>query len=259
MQALNTPDVPLTEVGKIIEQDVGMAAKVLQLVSSAFFGLSKETTTVRTAVNYLGIDILKQLVLSVEIFRTFQPAHQVEGFSIHQFQEHSRQVASIAARLPVPKSAASGCVVAALLHDTGKLIMANKLPEQYELAYRTSIQENRPQYAVEKDLFKTSHAEIGGYLLGLWGLPASITAAVCWHHSDELAASAAPKLDMTTAIQIADTLAHDHLRGPHVTEPPHDPLNEAHLASIGMGDEIPGWRAMAEEVLEEASSVPVAG
>ena len=72
-QALADPDTSLQKVAKIIEQDVGISAKVLQLVNSAFFGVSHSMTNIQSAVSYLGINTLKSLVLSVEIFRAFQP------------------------------------------------------------------------------------------------------------------------------------------------------------------------------------------
>jgi HD-like signal output (HDOD) protein len=250
LDALNKPDVPLAEVGRIIESDVGMTAKVLQLVSSAFFGLSEEVTAVRSAVSYLGLDILKQLVLSVEIFRTFCPACAVRGFSLQSFQEHSRTVANIASCLPVPKKTASACVVAALLHDAGKLVMAAKLPEQFEAALSMSMQEGRPLWVVERDLIGTSHAEIGAYLLSLWGLPETVTRAVRKHHDLEMKPSA-PGLDIVAAVHVADILAYDCAKNPCQAATPHDPLNIEYLTCIGMQDAVPAWRAMAEQVIAD--------
>jgi HD-like signal output (HDOD) protein len=250
LEALNKPDVTLAEVGRIIERDVGMAAKVLQLVSSAFFGLAEEVTAVRSAVNYLGVDILKQLVLSVDIFRTFCPAHAVRGFSLEVFQQHSRVVANIASRLPVSKNSASACVVAAFLHDAGKLVMATRLPDQFEAALSTSMQEGRPLWAVERDLIGASHAEVGAYLLALWGLPETVTGAVRRHHDLEMKPSA-PGLDMVAAVHIADILAYDCAKNPSQTATPHDPLSVEYLTAIGMENEAPAWRAMAEQVIAD--------
>ena len=212
MEALRNPDVAIEEIGRIIEQDVGMTAKVLQLVNSAFFGLLQEVTTVRTAVSHLGLDVLKQLVLSVEIFRTFHPQQQLPGFSIETFQNHSRLAAAIAARLPAPKKTVAEAVVAALLHDTGKLVLASRLPGPFQTALETSAREGRPLPEVEKELTGTGHAEIGAYLLALWGLPLPIVDAVCRHHHPAVAAERGPGLDVLALTHLADALAFEQVK-----------------------------------------------
>ena len=95
MRALDDPDVPVTQIGRIVEQDVAIAAKVMQLVNSAFFGGPQEITTIQRAVSYLGVDLLKQLVVTAEIFHTFQPARNVSGFSLDRLQGHSQLVAAL--------------------------------------------------------------------------------------------------------------------------------------------------------------------
>lgn len=80
VRALDAPDVPVTRVGHIVEQDIAISAKVLQLVNSAFFGRSQVITAISHAVTFLGVDVLKQLVISAEIFRAFQPRHHIEGY-----------------------------------------------------------------------------------------------------------------------------------------------------------------------------------
>src|SRR5262249_24231868 len=121
MQALQNTDVSIDEVAGVVARDVGMAAKVLQLVNSAFFGLPQRMSTIHGAVSYLGLDVLKQLTLSVEVFRAFQPCGNIRGFSPGAFQRHSRDVARIVACLPVSKRLMPNAVVAALLPYTGKL------------------------------------------------------------------------------------------------------------------------------------------
>lgn len=246
--ALRDPDVSLDEVGKIIERDVAMTAKVLQLVNSAFFGLVREVGTVREAVSVLGLDTLQHLVLSVEIFRTFRLGRVVQGFTIEAFERRSHLAARIAAMLPAPKPVSSTAVVAALLHDTGTLILATRLPDQLELALRTSAKENRPLHAVEKDLSGVGHAEIGAYLLGLWGLPPAIVNAVYWHHQPPLAAQPGGQLDALAITHIADALAFEtqwehSAAGP----PPYSLLNAQYVESLGVTGQLPEWKALATQ------------
>jgi putative nucleotidyltransferase with HDIG domain len=249
--ALQDPDVSLADVGEIIERDVGMTAKVLQLVNSAFFGLVHEVTTVRGAVGVLGLDTLQRLVLTVEIFRTFRPGRSIPGFSLDGFERHSHFAARIAALLPAPKPVSSAAVVAALLHDTGKLILASHLPGQFELALRKASEESRPLHSVERELTGTGHAEIGAYLLDLWGLPKTIVDAVARHHRPPPSGRPTRELDVLAITHIADALAFEVQRG----EPGSGDaarncnlLDGEYVASLGVADQVPDWRALATKV-----------
>jgi HD-like signal output (HDOD) protein len=251
LTALEDPDIALTEVGKIIEQDVGMSAKILQLVNSAFFGLLREVGSVATAVGYLGLDIVKQLVLSAHIFRTFHPVHPLAGFSLEAFQAHSRLAARIAGRLPAPESVIPTAVVTTLLHDTGKLVLAARLPEQFAMALRVSREERRPLYAVEEALIGTGHAEIGAYLLGLWRLPPPIVEAVYRHHHPT-AQQSPQQLDILACTHIADALAFELAQDvPGDAPPACSLLDESYVAALGVADQVPVWRSLAQQVFQD--------
>lgn len=253
LDAIKNPDVAIDEIGRIIEQDVGMTAKVLQLVNSAFFGLLQEITTVRAAVSHLGLDVLKQLVLSVEVFRTFQPKRRVEGFSLEALQSHSRLAAGIASRLPAKRKVSGEAVVAALLHDTGKLVLAAHVPEQFEQVLQQMRRENRSLLEVEREVTGTGHAEIGAYLLALWGLPMPIVDAVCRHHRPERAADAEPGLDVLALTHLADGLAYDFVKDTACEADGEGLLNLEYLTALGVTEELPGWRQLAAEVAQPAA------
>jgi HD-like signal output (HDOD) protein/CheY-like chemotaxis protein len=249
LMALQEPDVNMARVWRIIEQDVGMTAKVLQLVNSAFFGLRNEMTDVRGAVNYLGLDTLKQLVLSVELLRTFQPSPAF-AFWLAEFEAHCRLAAQIATRLPVPSSLGSTAVVAALLHDTGKLVIATRLPSQFELALRTAREERLPLHDVEDRLIGTNHAEVGAYLLDLWGLPEAIVEAARRHHHPKDPSKRAEKLDVVAVTHVADALARELKEDlPVETSSIVSLLDMDYVGELGMIDQLPIWRALARQVI----------
>lgn len=245
VQALEKPDVSLKEVSRIVERDVGVSAKVLQLVNSAFFGLGQEITTVQAAVGYLGLDVLNQLVLTIELFQAFKPVERVTGFSLAEVEDHCRLTAAIASRLPLPKSLAVAVPGSALLHDAGQLVLATKLSAEFESAIRTAIAERKPRHLAEERLLGASHAEVGAYLLGLWGLPGCIVEAVMHHHAPGRVAAEAG-LNLPTAVHVADCLAHACHPATGGAPPPE--LDLAHLERLGLADQVPAWTAMAEEV-----------
>jgi len=246
-QALADPDVSLQKVAKIVEQDVGISAKVLQLVNSAFFGLAHSMTNIQSAVSYLGINTLKNLVLSVEIFRAFRPKRGLPGFSLEKLEYHAQLTAHIAARLPVPKHLADIAVVAAMLHDVGKLILAWKLSEHFEKMLAEALGARCPVYKVEVRENGFSHAEIGAYLLGLWGLPYTIVEAVALHHGPNRVPH--QNFDAISAVYAANLLAHE-LEESSSEEPAVYNLEnyQEELTMLGVWEMIPKWQAMAREI-----------
>jgi HD-like signal output (HDOD) protein len=245
--ALAGPNNSIRNVARIIEADVAISAKILQLVNSAFFGAARSITNVQTAVCHLGINTLKSLVLSVEVFRVFAPKRPLPGFSLEDLQRHARLTSYIAARLPVPNHLVDIAVVAGMLHDVGKLIMAWKLPERFKKLMAEGREEQCPLYKVEEREYGFSHAEIGAYLLGLWGLPYAVVEAVALHHTP----SRVPhrNFDAASAVYIANLLARELDSSPPLPWDDERQSDQQYLTSLGVQMDVPQWRAMAAEVL----------
>jgi len=244
--ALADPDSSIQKIAEIIEHDVAISAKILQLVNSAFFGVARSITNIQNAVGYLGIITLKSLVLSVEVFRVFAPKGPLEGFSLEKLQRHARLTAYIAARLPVPAHLVDFAMVAGMLHDVGKLIMAWKLPERFRKLMAEAREEQCPLYKVEEREYGFSHAEIGAYLLGLWGLPYALVEAVALHHSPNRVPH--QNFDAATAVYIANLLTQELDSSPLSPQEDGFRNNQEYLVSLGVQEELPHWRAMAAEV-----------
>jgi HD-like signal output (HDOD) protein len=249
-QAINDPEVSLDRMAKIVESDVAISAKVLRLVNSAFFGLMNEIATVKTAVCYLGIEVLKHLVLSVEVFGVFRVRKPIAGFSMEKLQSHAQLTARIVKGLPVPRYLTDAAIVAALLHDVGKLVMAARLPEQLAHALKIASHEGQPLYAVEDNLLGFNHAGIGAHLLALWGLPSPIVEAVAYHH----APSRIPqqKFDTVAAVYLADLLAHECDQGQPSTDgfSVLQTTDIAYLNALEVTPNLTAWQAMAREAAD---------
>jgi putative nucleotidyltransferase with HDIG domain len=231
------------ELAQIIEQDIAMSAKILQLVNSAFFGLSRRVTSVPEAVSYLGFRMIQQLMLGAEIFADGGFASR-PGMSLEGLRDHSLLTAAIARRiLSDDRRAAEDAWTAGLLHDIGKLILAAELPEHLAAPVSVAQQTGRPAYEAEQQLYGVTHAEIGAYLVGMWGLPYSIVEAVGNHHAPERVPH--PGLDVLTAVYVANALAHECEPDARAYQPP---LNSDYLSSFGILDRIPGWRDDANEL-----------
>jgi len=246
-KALADPDSSLRKISGIVEQDIGISAKILQLANSAFFGSSEPVANIQSAVGYLGLNALKCLVLSLEIFKVFAPRTNVPGYSIDAMQRHALITAHIVARLPVPKHLADVAFVSSMLHDVGKLIQAWKLPESFAETIRQSADEHLPLYKVEERARGFSHAEIGAYLLGIWGLPYPVVETVALHHAPTRVPHQG--FDAIAAVYVANLLAHRVDPVPAKADPESDLTQfEQDLAALGVLDSIPAWQQMASDV-----------
>ncbi|MBN2211368.1 MAG: HDOD domain-containing protein [Sedimentisphaerales bacterium] len=185
MEALGTPDVTIRTVGNIIRQDVAMSAKILQLVNSAFFGVQRHVGCVEQAVMLLGLELIKALVLSVRIFSQFDKT-KLGRFNQEALWRHSMTTASfaklIAEDLQCSDKQRDYMLLAGMLHDVGQLVLATTQGEDYEAVLKRLETDAVNTYQAEQEILGATHAEVGAYLLGLWGFSDSIINAVAYHH-----------------------------------------------------------------------------
>ncbi len=228
-------ETSLADIGALVESDIAMCARVLQLVNSSFFGLGRTISSAREAVTYLGMAPLRALVLSAGAFRAFVPGRPIEGFSVEALETHSARVARLAAELMPDRSDAEDAFTAGMLHDLGKLLPAAHQPDELALVLAAARESGRPVHAIEYERTGVSHAEIGAYLLTLWGLPHPVVQAVAHHHAPDRLGTG--RLDPSAAVHIADLLITEQEQG---TAPGEDDL-----ATLGVADQLPAWRDLA--------------
>ncbi|MBN1824657.1 MAG: HDOD domain-containing protein [Candidatus Eisenbacteria bacterium] len=201
VRLLSDPDAALDEVVKIIERDVGMVANILHLVNTAFYAPKQRITKINQAVSYIGITVLKSLFLSAEAFRAFEGKIPAE-FSLEEFQNHGMEVGSEAAEMMGTQRERDDAFLAGMLHDVGKLVLLTEHPDQYQEVLRRAESGQSSCVETEREIWQVTHADVGGYILGLWFLPYTIVEAVTYHHNPP--APMAEGLDVTTAVYRAN-------------------------------------------------------
>jgi len=185
VRAVESPLISLSEIGEIIARDVSMTGRVLHLVNSAFFGLPRQVSNPQTAVVLLGINVIKSLVCYVKLFFA-APDIIMPGLSLDKLWLHSSLTArlsrEIATNLNSPPSVQEDAFLAGMLHDVGKLLLLDH-PRYFSRVLQPLSGNSEKEFSeAEYKTFGTSHAEIGAYLLGLWGLPDPVVEAVACHH-----------------------------------------------------------------------------
>jgi putative nucleotidyltransferase with HDIG domain len=203
--ALAEPNACAESVAEVVEQDAGSSAKMLQLVNSAFFGLARQVTTVREAITYLGLTPVRGIVLACEVSGTFGTLAPDLADAVEAVNQHSLAVA-IAARELVPAPRRLDAFVAGMLHDVGRLALAAAAPDLFRRVRDEQEARAVPVAAVELELLDATHADLGAYLLQLWGLPLALINPVARHHD----ADATDDPDaVVAAVATAEERCHD--------------------------------------------------
>lgn len=227
-------DCSARELAAIVERDAAMAAKVLQLANSSYFGLAREVTSVAQAVTLLGVEVLKGLALTANIFAASNGA-RIRSETIEELQDHALAVAALAKQfLSDDPSLAAAAFTAGIVHDIGRTVLASRYGELYEEALRDAEVAGRTAWSIERERFGASHAEVGAYLLGVWGLPMKIVEAVAHHHDPSLASE--PACTLAAALQVAGETLHRGSVAPASDPFPQNPALAARVAA---------WRSAA--------------
>lgn len=204
---LQSPRCSLKKIGEIISADVGMSAKILQLVNSSFFGMYTRVTSPAQAVNLLGTETVKALVLHVQVFSQFN-TRQCPRFSLARLARHSLLTAMLAKRLSSLEKAGQdvqdNTFLAGIVHDVGKLLFAVNCSSLYDEMLEMALSRDKSFSSLEQEVLGAGHAQLGAYLLGLWGMDDSVVEAVAFHHDPDLATVR----DFTplTALHVANAL-----------------------------------------------------
>lgn len=240
VDALSSDDWSAISIGEIVSKDPAMTAKVLQIVNSAIFGLSRTIAAPAQAVGILGSETIKALVLSVGVFSEYEDL-TVPGFCVNRVAAHSLQVAESAARIARIERADQDIVNAAftagLLHDIGKLILAHEAPSEYARVIELETSNGIPVSESEFEIFGASHPAIGAYLFALWGLPQDVVEAVALHHSPQAADAV---FSAVTAVAAADLLVREQ-EGTNCEQERSELL--AHLEQTQLDHKLSEWEA----------------
>ncbi|MEM7261398.1 MAG: response regulator [Planctomycetota bacterium] len=245
---LGEKDPRVRNLARIVEQDMGLCARILQLVNSAYFSLPRQITSIEAAIAYLGTSMMKNLVLSFEAHRWLDTRPLPRSFSPHAIQRRSLLTAKVSGRLLPDKQRQEEAFTASMLIDVGQLLLATVIGDEYETVVTRSAQEKTPLHQLETEALGVNHAEVGAYLFGLWGLPYSIVEAVAYHHTPS--ATPGEEFDVLGAVHVADCIVRGRAGQSNDDEAE---LDTAYLERVGLSEPLSDLIARAEEVVTTES------
>ncbi len=182
---LNSQNSSLSDIAAIIKKDVSMTAEILKLINSSFFGFSNKISSIDQTVSLLGMNMIRTLVLSIKVFKQFPKQDQI-SISIDELWQHSFLVGTLTGIIVFDftkeKELQEQAFTVGLLHDIGMIILASQLPQKYKKAYEYAFINQVSICFGEYKFLGASHAEVGAYLVGLWGFSDLITEAIANHH-----------------------------------------------------------------------------
>ncbi len=189
LELMDNPSASAAQMGRIISADQGLTMRVLQVANSAFFGFPRRIGTINLAVVVLGFDTLMSLVVSLCLNDSMSRWKRKITFDYVEYWKHC-VFTGIAARMLARQSGyriPGEAFVSGVIHDIGKVILSRYFPGHFEQILKRAQSDNQPLHRVERELIRTNHGEIGGWLADLWNLPVHIVEAVTYHHQPEKA------------------------------------------------------------------------
>ncbi len=242
LASIRCPDTGIREIARIIQKDVSISAKILQLVNSSFFGINRRVESVNQAVSLMGMDLISSLVLTTEVFEILPP-DVVRIFNVGDLFEHSLAVGAnagtVAKHLLLERRLQDEAVLAGMMHDIGKVVLMTQQRDAYRDIYQCHRSGGGALNCLEKESLGVSHAEVGAYVLGLWGLSDDIVEAAAYHHDPSVSGQNAPSV--LVAVHLANAFAHDA-----AGEKEHScyaPIDEAYVGALGLAERLQELRA----------------
>mgnify|MGYP003585125551 CR=1 FL=1 len=247
-RALRDENTSNQTLARIISQDMSLTTGIIKLVNTPYFGLSRRVGDMLQAVGILGANLIRGLVLADRVFKTLDP-DMYPGFDTERLWTHCLDVAKCSRAVMKARGAGGREVedafLCGLLHDVGKIVLAEGCPGEYVRILLLSQARNQPLADIEADELCVTHAEVGAYLLGLWGFSEAVVIAIAQHHGVLQGPSLSP---LSAVVHVVDVEMHNrYIRSSGYA--PHAFAAEL-LAGGGGEEEVGEWRAVIEAELE---------
>ena len=250
IQALRKTTVSMREIETIVSRDVGLTAKLLHLVNSSFFGRINRVTSVMQAIQLLGVEVVKAIAVSTAVFAPFKE-NKSSYFSMHAFEERSMAVAIRARELATSENQEQLIIedsfIAGMMHEIGMLIIAANMPEEYDEIHQYALSGKGTQAEAEQQVLGVSYAEIGAYLLSLWGFRDNVVEAVAFQ--DKPSNSREYIFSPLTTVHVAKRLVPSDIR--RAENDVQGLVDKNYLTKLGYLSRLEEWQLICNQYTHE--------
>ena len=200
-------DIPIRELGKVVQMDPSFSAELLRFANSALFGVRREVKSLPQAIAMVGIDRLRTIATFIAMNRMVSPALRMEA--LRKVWIHSLVTAIIAEEASrVSGIARDSAYTAGLLHNLGTLGMMCAFPAEYSRMLEVSNDFGFDLLQTERDLFEIDHCAAGAYLAQDWDFPDELAAALAVHHDEPVGGEQSLDNLIKVSWRLADTLGY---------------------------------------------------
>lgn len=216
VEVVENPKSTAQDMHDIVKHDPALAAKVLKVVNSAFYGLPSQIASLDRAIVMLGLSAVKNIALAASLSRLFRPGVISERFAARDLWTHCISV-GVCARMLAQYGfgQVEEAFVAGLVHDMGLLIEFQLFPEKLKAIAEQCEREPRDFRALEQEIIGADHQAFGAALSAKWKFPPGLRCAISHHHNPE---NLKPELKkIVTAVQVADTICCQNELGFYLT------------------------------------------
>ncbi len=203
---VDNPKTSAAHLSRLISSDQALAAKVLKIANSPFYGFPRKISTVDFAIIVLGFDALKEIVISISLISSLQKGSDT-AFDARAFWDHSILSGLVARRLArdLGYRVSEEVFVGALLHDMGVPIIHRYFQAEFRRIVGIVRETELSYLEAEESVLGVTHAAVGGWLAERWNLPEHLTEAVTVHHTP---AAASKNRELAALIHCADVIAN---------------------------------------------------
>jgi HD-like signal output (HDOD) protein len=249
MDELQSDNASIGNIGKVIESDLAMSLKILQLVNSGYFGIPRHVSSPSAATMLLGVDVIKNLVLANGIFSQFD-AEIIRVNNIGSIWSRGIIIGALSRYIVMEhtddKVMSDYASMGGMLCDIGTVVLATSLPDEISESRIICNKQDRLDWDVERELLGYSHMEVGAYLGALWGLPNPIVEAIAFHHQPHNAVS--HQFNALTAVHVANAMVSS------VDGKEFPGLNREYVDSLGISESLPEWFSIFKNMLADTGS-----
>jgi len=247
---MSSPNASAARVAKIISRDVAMTAQILKLTNSAFFSLPNKISTPQQAVQLLGFETVRALVVMSSFFSSFEGDAKTSSL-LQDLSQGSLVIGAAAKAIAEAEkfdgtTADQACCAGTLSH-VGTLLLVANWPKKFKNTLSMAENTDVDIVEAERKVFGACHAELGAYLLGLWGFTDPIVEAVAYHH--EPSRCSYRRVNILTALHVAQSLVQSEDNEDAHKEMSGAPLDEQYLSEAGVRDRLPLWQEACEGII----------